>query len=203
MTPARSSHRLAVNRQVIHLKEFRLVEDEFLTTHASDVVDRCQFDGIARACFFAHAAVDAAELIDVELLWILFAIRPRALFGLDVNAVRWARSLAHEACHTADASVFILVQAMNASEVRLVNAAVLDIAMLAALLWVLEYPQRVLVGTIAAHVLEGVAQGGAQALEHVHHIEALGAVELLGSDVENFVVADGHGGGILDMLRPG
>ena len=118
-----------------------------------------------------------------------------------MDAVRGARGLAHEARHAANAPVFILIQAMNAPEVRLVETAVFNVALFAALLGVLHHPQRVLVGTVAAHVLESVAQGGPQALEDVDHIEALGAVELLGSDVENFVVADGHGGGILDTRR--
>jgi hypothetical protein len=35
----------------------------------------------------------------------------------------------------------------------------------------------------------------------MHHEEALRAVELLGGDVDDLVVADGHGGGILDTRR--
>ena len=71
------SHGLLFDGLVVDLKQFGLVENEFLSSHTSDFVERGQFNGITRACFFAHAAVDATKLIDVKLLGILFPVVPR------------------------------------------------------------------------------------------------------------------------------
>ena len=77
MRITRVSHGLFFDGLVVDLEEFGFVEDEFLSRHAGDFVERRQLNGITRTRFFAHAAVDAAKLIDIELLGIFFPVVPR------------------------------------------------------------------------------------------------------------------------------
>ena len=70
------SHRLFDDRLIVHFQQFGFVENHLLTRQADDVVDVGQLNCIDRACFFAHAAVDAAQFVDVELCRIFFAVGP-------------------------------------------------------------------------------------------------------------------------------
>ena len=56
-----SLHRLLFNRLVVHLEQLRLVEDHLLPGQAGGLIEGRELDGIARAGFLAHAAVDAAR----------------------------------------------------------------------------------------------------------------------------------------------
>gem|GEM_PF-5920791 len=159
------SHRLFADGLVVHLQQLRLVEDEFLARQTSHFVVRCEFDRVARASFFAHAAVNTTQFIDIELLRILLAIVPRAFVGDDVNALCWARRRAHEARDAAHATVFVFVEPMDAAEVRAILTTFFDRTVIALHLWILQHPDVLLVRATAADVLEAVTQGGAETLE--------------------------------------
>ena len=197
------SHRLFADGLVVDLEKLGLVEDEFLPREAGDLVVRRQLDRVAGARLFAHAAVDAAQLVDVELLGVLLAIVPGALLGDDVDAVRRARGRAHEARHAADAAVVVLVQAMHAAEVVAELAALLDGAVVALLLGVLDHPEGVLVLAVATHVLERVPEGRAEASEDLGEEQPLGGVEPLRGHVDDVVVVDRHGTRSVEGSRSG
>src|SRR5687768_11006908 len=77
------SHRLRLLRLVEDAEQLGLVEDHLLAGHADDVVDARQLDRVHRAGLLAHAAVDAAQLVDVELGRVLLAVGPGGLGSLD------------------------------------------------------------------------------------------------------------------------
>ena len=56
---------------IVDLEQLGLVEDEFLTAQASDLIVWSEFDRVTRARFFTHPAVDTPQFIDVELLGVL------------------------------------------------------------------------------------------------------------------------------------
>src|SRR5690606_1416793 len=103
--------------QVIDAQELFLVEHHLLTRQADHVVLRGQFDGIDRAGLLAHAAEDAPQLIDLELLGVLLAVVPGALRRFDVDAPGRADRRAHHARDALDPSLLIPVQPVNAPEV--------------------------------------------------------------------------------------
>ena len=72
--------RFGVFGLVVNTQQFFLVEDHFLAALARQIVEARQFDGIDRAGFFAHAAIDTAKFVDCEGLGIFFAVGPRT-FG--------------------------------------------------------------------------------------------------------------------------
>ena len=193
----RKSHRLLIDGRVVDAQEFFLVEDHLLAGHAHDVVHRGQFDRVDRTGLFAHAAVDAAELIQVELDRVLLAVVPGRLFALDVDAVGGAGGRAHHAGDAADPAVLVSVEAVDAAEVAGVEAAVFDGLVLAPFFGVLEgFEPLAAAGPLAdgaGHVLER----GSQALEDLGEVERLGRVEGLLVDVDDVRFVDGHG----DIIR--
>jgi hypothetical protein len=82
---------------------------------------------------------------------------------------------------------------VHAAEVGAVLAAVLDRAVVALLLGVLDHPEGVLVRAVAADVLEEVPHRRAEPLHDRGDEEALGPVEGLEADVDDVLVGDGHG----------
>ena len=192
------SHGLFADGLVVDLQQLRLVEDEFLAREASHFVVRREFDRVAGASLFAHAAVDAAQFVDIKLLRVLLAIVPRTFVGDDVNALRGARRRAHETRDTAHATVFILIEAVHAAEVGSVLAALLDGAIVTLHLWVLQHPDVLLVRAATADVLEAVAQGRAEPLEDGGEEQCFAAGEAGWGHIDDFFVADRHGA---EMVR--
>ena len=76
----------------------------------------CELDGIAGAGLFAHAAVDTAQHVDLEDLRSLVPVLPGGLLGDDIDAIRWADCLAHEAGDAFFPSKLIDLQAVFAAE---------------------------------------------------------------------------------------
>ena len=99
------------------MEQFVFVENHFLASFADDIVERGQFDRIDRAGLFAHATENTSEHIDLELGGVFFAVIPRRLGCLDMDAVGWANGGAHHARDTFDSSGGIAVETMHASEV--------------------------------------------------------------------------------------
>ena len=124
-----------------------------------------QFDGVDGAGFLAHAAVDAAEFVDVEFLGVFLAIGPGGLGGFDVDAAGGAGGGAHEAGDAFDAAFLVLVQAMHAAIGAEEHAALFDGQILTAFLGVLDH--EVLAAQHGQHVLHG----GAEADEGLGHVE--------------------------------
>ena len=155
---------------------------------------RRKFNGVHWARFLAHAAVNAAQLVNVELLWIFLAVIPRTFIGHNVNAIRGARRGAHKARNASHAAIFIFIQPMHAAEIGTELSAFLNRAIVALLLWILHHPNIFLGGTVAAKVFKRMAHGGAESLEHRHNKKILGAVEFALSHINNLVVWNCHGG---------
>jgi len=63
----------------------------------------------------AHAAIDAAQLVDDEDLWILLPIRPGRRGRDDVDAMSRAGRRAHVAGDALDAALFIAIEPMDAA----------------------------------------------------------------------------------------
>jgi hypothetical protein len=91
------------------------------------------------------------------------------------------------------AAVLVLVQAVHATEVGPVLAALLDRAIVALLLGVLDHPEGVLVRAVAADVLQEVPHRRPETLHDRGDEEALGPVQGLEADVDDVLVRDGHG----------
>ena len=81
------SHRLLVDGAVEDLQQLGLIEDHLLAGHAGDLVVRRQLNRVAWARFLAHAAVDAAQLVDIKLLGVFLAVLPRRFLGENVTTV--------------------------------------------------------------------------------------------------------------------
>ena len=190
------SHGLVFDGLVVDLEKFRLVEDHFLSGQSSDLVSRREFDGVDRAGFFAHAAVDAAQLVNVELLRILLAVVPRTFLGDDVDAVGGAGRGAHEAGDATDTVVVILVQTMNASEVIAELSAFLNWSVVPFFFGILDNPDGVLVLAVATDVLEGVPERGPEPAENLREIEPLGGRKLLRGHVDDVIFTVLHGKGV-------
>src|SRR5207245_4894170 len=124
---------------------------------ADAVVLLGQLDRVDGAGFFAHAAVDAAQLIDVELRGVFLPVGPRALGRLDVDAARRAGGGAHEAGDALDSPFLVLVQAVDAAVGAQEHAALFDGDVLAALLGILDD------AILPAEHLEHVLRRGSQA----------------------------------------
>ena len=191
----KQSHGLIFNGLVVDLEEFLLVEDHLLSGQSGDLVSRRQFDGVDRAGFFAHAAVDASKFVDVELLRIFLAVVPGAFLGNDVDAIGRAGGRAHEARDATDPAVVILIQSMDAPEVIAELSAFFDGSLIPLFFGILDDPDGVLVLPVAADVLEGVPERGAQSAEDLRQIEPLGGGELLRGHVDDVIFAVLHGKG--------
>ena len=189
----RLSHGLFSDGLVEHLQQLRFVEDEFLPRHAGHFVVRREFDCIDGACFFAHAAINAAQFVDVELLGILFAIFPRALRRHDVNAIRRTRRRAHHACDATHATVFVLIESMHAAEIVAELPAIFDGSVIALLLRILQHPHVLANGTIASEVLKRMPHRRSETLEDVRDEQTFHPCERGGGDINQFVVANSHG----------
>jgi len=120
------------------MQELILVKYHFLARLAHNIVQRCQLDRVDWARFFAHAAEDTPEHIDLELRWIFFAIIPRGFSRLDMDAVRWANSGAHHARDTLHPISSIPVEPMHTAEVRKLHPALFGGIVLSALLRILN-----------------------------------------------------------------
>ena len=192
------SHRLFADGLVVDLQQLRLVEDEFLAREASHFVVRREFDRVAGASLFAHAAIDAAQFVDIKLLRVLLAIVPWTFVGDDVNALCGARRRAHKARNAAHATVFILVEAVNAAEVRAILATLFNRAIVALHLWVLQDPDVLLVRATTADVLEAVTQRRAKPLKDRGEEQCFAAGEAGWGHIDDFFVADRHGA---EMVR--
>ena len=121
-TPSRPRvrpHRVGarLHRLVEDAQQLLLVEHHLLAAQAGQVVQRRQLDGVHRAGLLAHAAVDAAQLVDDERLGVLLAVRPRRRGGHDVDAVGRAGGRAHVAGHALDAALLVAVEPMDAAVV--------------------------------------------------------------------------------------
>ena len=193
-----SSHGLFADGLVVDLQQLRLVEDEFLARKASHFVVRREFDRVAGASLFAHAAIDAAQFVDIKLLRVLLAIVPWTFVGDDVNALCGARRRAHKARNAAHATVFILVEAVNAAEVRAILATLFNRAIVALHLWVLQDPDVLLVRATTADVLEAVTQRRAKPLKDRGEEQCFAAGEAGWGHIDDFFVADRHGA---EMVR--
>ena len=190
------SHGLVFDGLVVDLEKFRLVEDHFLSGQSGDLVSRRQFDGVDRAGFFAHAAVDAPQLVDVELLRIFLTVVPGAFLGNDVDAIGRAGGRAHEAGDATDPAIVVLVQAMNTSEVIAELSAFFDGSLVPFFFGILDDPDGVLVLPVAADVLEGVPEGGPEPAENLREIEPLSGRELLRGHVDDVIFTVLHGRGV-------
>src|SRR5262249_25046553 len=65
-----------LHRLVEHTEQLLLVEHHLLAAQPGEVEQRGQLDGVHRAGLLAHAAVDAAQLVDDERLGVLLAVAP-------------------------------------------------------------------------------------------------------------------------------
>ena len=108
-------HRLGVLRLVVDAQQLLLVEDHLLAAPAGQVVEARQLDGVDRAGLFAHAAEDAAQLVDGEALGIFFAVGPGAFDADDVDAMGRAGRGTEETGHALHPALLVLVQAMHAA----------------------------------------------------------------------------------------
>src|SRR5581483_8558654 len=70
---------------------------------------------VDRAGLLAHAAEDAAQLVDREAFGILLAIGPRAFHADDVDAVGRTGRRAEEASDALDAPLLVLVEPVDAA----------------------------------------------------------------------------------------
>ena len=186
----RGLHRLVVDGFVVHGQEFLFVEDHGLTAGAHDVVHRGEFDGIDGAGFFAHATVNAAEFVEVELGGVFFAVVPGGFGTFDVNAVCRTGGGTHETGDTSHAALLVTVQTMHATEVGLVQTAVFDVHVFATFFGVLHG-----LGSLA--VTEGVfevAQRRADAFEDFRQVHLLGTGQRLGVHVHNVFITNRHAG---------
>ena len=175
------------------MQEFFFVEDHLLAAAAHDVVLGREFDRVDRAGFFAHAAVDAAELVDLEFLRVFFPVIPRALFSRDVDAVGWADGRAHHARHAFHAAVFVPVEPVNAAEVGLVHPAFEDGLVLTPLLGVLDHAAGLFLTEPALpEACEKMSERGPKAFDHLWEIQALRTGHGRGFDMDDVLVADGH-----------
>src|SRR5678815_5931023 len=95
-------------------------------------------DRIHRAGLFAHAAIDASQLVDIELGRVFFAIGPGRFLSLDMNAPRRTGRAAHETGHALHPPLFIFVQPMNATIGSQRHPTLLDRQILALLLRILH-----------------------------------------------------------------
>src|SRR5688500_861225 len=109
------SHRFFLDRLIVNPQQLFLVEDHLLPRQPNDIVDVGEFDRVDGARFFAHAAVDAAQLVDVELGRVFLAVVPRRFVRLDVDAARRTGGRAHEAGDALDAALLVLVQPVHAA----------------------------------------------------------------------------------------
>ena len=122
----------------VHAQQLFLVEDHLLACQADHVVFESEFDGIHRAGFLAHATVNAAEFIDIELGRVFFAIRPRRRFAHDMNAMRRASRRTHITRHALHPPLLVAVQAMHPAISLRGHAAVKDGFVFAALFRILQ-----------------------------------------------------------------
>ena len=194
--PHMASHGLVFDRLVVDFKELGLVKDHLLSRESGDLVSRREFDGVDWAGLFAHAAVDASQFVDVELLRILLAVVPRTFLGDDMDAVGGAGRGAHETSDATDPAVVILVQTMNASEVIAELSAFLNRSLIPFFFGILDNPNGVLVLAVATDVLEGVPEGGPEPAENLREIEPLSGRELLRGHVDDVIFTVLHGRGV-------
>jgi hypothetical protein len=172
------------------MQELLLVEDHLLPACADNVVLRRQLDRIHRAGFFAHAAVNAAKLIDLELRRVLFAVVPGRFRRLDVDALGRTDRRAHHARHALHAARFVAVQTVHAAEVAGVLAAVFELEVLAADFRILHHaacpalPPR----------SEQVTQRRAKTLDDVREVHGLRRIHRLGIEIDDVFRADRHCG---------
>src|SRR5439155_22552625 len=103
----------------------------FLAREADDVVDAGQLARVHRAGLLAHPAVDAAQLVDVELGRVFLPVGPGALGRLDVDASGGAGGGAHEAGDAPDPALLVLVEPVDAAVGLLEHSALLDADVLA------------------------------------------------------------------------
>ena len=93
------------------LEQFILVIHHLLAGEASDGVIFAQKNRLLRANFLAHAAIDAADHVDIEFLRVLFhfgkAIFRRNLARDDFDGARRADEFAKLAGHATDAIIGI------------------------------------------------------------------------------------------------
>ena len=82
------SHRLVLHGLIVDAQQLALVEDHFLPCEADDVVGVRELDRIDRTRLFAHAAVDAPELVDDKHFRVFLAVRPRR--GAATMSMQWA-----------------------------------------------------------------------------------------------------------------
>ena len=153
---------------------------------------RCQFNGIARARLFAHAAVDAAQFVDIELLWIFLAVIPRTLFRDDMDAIGRTRRRAHHARHASHAPILVLVESMHPTKSSAVLSTLFDRTIVTLLFRVLQNPNVLLIGAIAPKVLECMAHRRAKSLDNVHDEKPLGRVQSARGHIHNIIVANRH-----------
>jgi hypothetical protein len=155
---------------------------------------RGQFDRINWARFFAHAAINAAQFIDIKLLGIFFAVFPRAFFGHDVNAICGASRRAHETCNASNATIFIFIQTVNTAEGRPKLSAFFDWSIVAFLFWILHDPQVLFIRSITPDIFDKMSQSCAETLDDAGNEETLAQSERLRSDIDNLIVWDRHSG---------
>lgn len=182
------SERLLIDREVVDREEFGLVVNHFLSALPDHIIERGQFDRVNGACFFAHAAEDAAELVDLEFRGVFLAIIPRGFRGFDVDAVRWTNSGAHHARNAFHASRGVFVEAVHPSEVARLDPAFFDGEVLTAFF-------RVLHRVAGASLSEGgeeVTERGPESPENRREIDGLHRGHRLGGDVFDLVVWDAH-----------
>jgi len=181
-------HRLFTDGLIEDLQQLFFVEDHLSAGHADDVVFGGQFDGVDRASLFAHAAVDAAQLVDLELDGVLLAIVPGAFARGDVDAAGGADGRAHHARDTLDPALLIAIEAVHAAEVALVETTLLDGHVFTPLLGVLHGAA----GFALAEAGEEVAHGDAKTFDDFRHVDALEPVEGRGGDFDDVLFVDGH-----------
>jgi hypothetical protein len=114
-----------------------------------------------------------------------------------VDAIRWARGGAHEARNATHAINFISIESVHTTEGRFVLAAFEYVTVLASLFGVLNDVDVLLVLPVAAHIAQGVPEGGTKTLEHGRQKEPVCAAHRGRGDINDLLWINGHGGGMV------